>query len=55
MNNITYYFKDALDVAEAKAYLNMVTFYDKKLNAPVLPIACYYCDNFQEGSGGTGA
>lgn len=46
--NITFYYKDILDNADAKAYQKKVEFYDKKLKATDLPIEFYYCDNFPE-------
>jgi hypothetical protein len=48
MGNVTYHFKDTLPKTDAKKYLEMVNFYDRKLKASELPIAFYYCDNLPE-------
>lgn len=48
IDNVTYYYKDTLNAVEAKAYQKAVDLDDRLLNAPKLPIAFYYCDNFAE-------
>lgn len=48
MVNVTYHYKDTLNNADAKKYLEMVTFYDKKLKVAQQPISFYYCNNFSE-------
>ena len=54
MGNVTYHYKDTLAKADAKKYLEMVNFYDRKLKVPEQPIAFYYCDNLPEASQLTG-
>ena len=46
--NITFHYKDSLNLADAKAYQKNVSFYDAKLNAADNPLDYYYCDNFTE-------
>jgi hypothetical protein len=48
MGNVIYHYKDTLNNADAKKYLEMVTFYDKKLKVVQRPISFYYCNNFSE-------
>lgn len=48
MGNVTYRYKDTLNLADARKYLETVNFYDKKLNIPQQPITFYYCDSFPE-------
>jgi len=43
---ITFHYRDTMDKAIARDYLNTVTLYDRKLNATSQPIQYYYCDNF---------
>jgi hypothetical protein len=47
---ITCYYADSLNSAGsvAKAYLQKVSFYDRKLNIAPQPIEFYYCNNFTE-------
>jgi len=47
-NNVTFHFKDTLNIADAKVYQEMVNFYDKKLKSPDFPVEFYYCNNFPE-------
>ena len=47
-NNITFHYKDTLNLTDAKAYQKAVNFYDAKLKSPGAPIEYYYCDNFSE-------
>ncbi|SHM80493.1 hypothetical protein [Mucilaginibacter sp. OK098] len=47
-NNITYYFRDTIDIVNAKAYQKKVNFYDDKLKAPQQVVEVYLCDNFLE-------
>jgi len=42
------YFKSSLNTTKANAYFQMVSGYDKKLNAPDFPTEFYCCDNFHE-------
>jgi len=48
IGNITFHFKDTLNIAGAKFYQKTVSFYDSKLKAPGMPVEEYYCDNFIE-------
>lgn len=49
LGNTTFHFKSRLNSANAKAYLNKVAEYDKRLNAPKQqPTDLYCCDNFHE-------
>lgn len=47
IGNITFYFKDTLNVNDAKAFQTTVAFYDKKLQAKA-PIIQYYSNDFAE-------
>jgi hypothetical protein len=44
----TFHFKNSLNPLNTKAYLQKVTEYDKKLNAPEQPTEFYCCDTFLE-------
>ncbi len=46
ISNVTYHFKDTLDVATAKNYLKTVNSFDKRLKVPATPFEFYFCDNF---------
>jgi hypothetical protein len=46
--DITFHYKDTLNLPDAKAYQKKVNFYDAKLKAADNPIDYYYCDNFTE-------
>ncbi|HZX57071.1 MAG TPA: hypothetical protein VFE54_00030, partial [Mucilaginibacter sp.] len=48
LGNVTYHYKDTLNMVDARKYFETVNFYDRKLNIPVQPIAFYYCDNLPE-------
>jgi hypothetical protein len=48
MGNIHFHYKEVLVFADSKAYLDAVSFDDKKLNTETQPIEFYYCDNFPE-------
>ena len=47
-NDLTCYYKDTINLADAKAYKSKLDFYNKKLKTPVLPIIFYFCDDFTE-------
>jgi hypothetical protein len=47
-SNLICYYKDTINLADAKAYKSKLDFYNKKLKAPVLPVIFYFCDNFTE-------
>jgi len=47
-NGLTCYYKNDADLDIAKAYQEMVYFYDKKLNIPDGPVEFYYCNSFTE-------
>ncbi len=47
-NGLTCYYKDILNLNDAKAYQKQVDLYDSKLKAPSMPIKFYYCDNLTE-------
>ncbi|MEP6611404.1 MAG: hypothetical protein ABJA76_05955 [Mucilaginibacter sp.] len=49
LGNITFHYKDTLNMADAKAYYKTVSLYDSKLHTITQPIAAYFCDNFTEG------
>ena len=48
VGNTTFHFKNSFNSANAKAYLEKIAEYDKKLNAPNQPTEFYCCDNFHE-------
>lgn len=45
---ITCHYKEVLNADDIKAYQQTIDFYNKKLNAPTLPIEIYYCNDFPE-------
>lgn len=48
IDNVTFLYKDTLNIAEATAYQTAVDFDDKLLNVPKQPVTFYYCANFSE-------
>ena len=46
LGNTTFHFKNNFNSVSAKAYLEKIAEYDKKLNAPDQPTEFYCCDNF---------
>lgn len=48
MGNYTFYFKNKLNEARAVEYINTVSFFDKKLQAPEQKTEIYCCDDFPE-------
>jgi hypothetical protein len=48
MGDVTYRYKDTLNQADAKKYLETADFYHKKLNLPRQSTTFYYCDSFPE-------
>ena len=48
LGNTTFHFKNRLNSASAKAYLEKIAEYDKKLSAPNQPTEFYCCDTFHE-------
>jgi len=48
LGNITFHFKDTLNMDGAKFFEKTVRYYDSKLNVPAIAIDDYYCDNFTE-------
>src|ERR1700744_4796698 len=48
IDNVTFLYKDTLNLAEANAYVTAVNADDKMLNVPKQPITFYYCANFSE-------
>jgi len=48
IDNVTFLYKDTLNLAEANTYVNAVNTDDKLLNVPKQPVTFYYCANFSE-------
>ncbi len=48
LGDITFYYKEILHQADARAYQQAVDNYDKKLHAPHEPVVVYYADDFTE-------
>jgi hypothetical protein len=48
LDNVTYYYKDTLNIVDAKAYQRDLNFDDKLINAPKEPVEFYCCDNIIE-------
>jgi len=48
IGDITFRFKDTLNIDGAKFFEKTVRYYDSKLKVPPIPTDDYYCDNFNE-------
>jgi hypothetical protein len=47
-DNVTYYYKDTLNIIDAKAFVRDINYYDKLINTPQEPVAFYCCNNIVE-------
>jgi len=48
ISNITFHFKDTIELAQAKLFLRTVNSFDQKLQTPITWFDFYFCDNFPE-------